>query len=81
MKKLLSGIAGTLTMASLALVMVLGSASMAVAQKGYQPEKGWQAEWERVKAAARKEGKVVVNIPPNPTLRKKLEEVMKPWQR
>ncbi len=77
MKKLTSGIVGALTMASVASVMVLGSASMAVAQKGYQAEKGWQAEWERVKAAARKEGKVVVNIPPNPTLRKKLEEVMK----
>ena len=77
MQKFTSGIVAALTMAFVASVMVLGSASMAVAQKGYQPEKGWQAEWERVKAAARKEGKVVVNIPPNPTLRKKLEEVMK----
>ena len=77
MKKFTSGIVAALTMASVASVMVLGSASMAVAQKAYQPEKGWQAEWERVKAAARKEGKVVVNIPPNPTLRQKLEKVMK----
>ena len=76
MKKFTSGIVATLTMASVASIMVLGSASMAVAQ-GYVAPKGWQAEWKRVKAAARKEGKVVVNIPPNPALRKKLEEVMK----
>ena len=76
MKKFTSGIVATLTMASVASIMVLGSASMAVAQ-GYVAPKGWQAEWKRVKAAARKEGKVVVNIPPNPALRKALEEVMK----
>lgn len=37
----------------------------------------WQAEWDRVKAAARAEGKVVVGIPPNPQLRRGLEEAMK----
>ena len=75
MNKLTPGIVGetcrALSVASLALLMVIGSASMAVAQKG------WQAEWERVKAAAVKEGKLVVAIPPNPTLRQKLEKVMK----
>ncbi|MBM2802406.1 MAG: ABC-type Fe3+ transport system periplasmic component [Deltaproteobacteria bacterium] len=37
----------------------------------------WQAEWERVQAAARKEGKLVVNIPPSAELRKALEETLK----
>ena len=36
----------------------------------------WKAEWERVKAAARKEGKLVIAIPPNPTLRQKIEKIM-----
>jgi ABC-type Fe3+ transport system substrate-binding protein len=34
----------------------------------------WQAEWERVLEAARKEGKLVLNIPPSADLRKALEE-------
>jgi len=75
MKKLKSGIitqtVSALSLISLALLLVVGSGSLALAKKG------WQAEWERVKAAARKEGKVVVNIPPNPKLRKDLEKVMK----
>ena len=33
----------------------------------------WQTEWERVQAAARKEGKLVVSIPPSADLRKALE--------
>jgi iron(III) transport system substrate-binding protein len=37
----------------------------------------WQAEWERVQAAARKEGQLVVNIPPSPELRRALEAVMR----
>jgi ABC-type Fe3+ transport system substrate-binding protein len=37
----------------------------------------WQSEWERVLAAARKEGKLVLNIPPSPDLRKALEENLK----
>jgi ABC-type Fe3+ transport system substrate-binding protein len=37
----------------------------------------WQAEWERVQAAARKEGKLTINIPPSPELRKSLEAALK----
>src|ERR1051325_2257343 len=37
----------------------------------------WQSEWEKVQAAARKEGKVVVNVPPSAELRKALEEALK----
>jgi iron(III) transport system substrate-binding protein len=33
----------------------------------------WQSEWERVQAAARKEGKLVIAIPPSADLRKALE--------
>ena len=40
-------------------------------------QEDWRAEWDRVKAAAREEGKVVVGIPPNPQLRRGLEEAMK----
>ncbi len=37
----------------------------------------WQTEWERVQAAARKEGKLVINIPPSAELRKALEANLK----
>jgi iron(III) transport system substrate-binding protein len=35
----------------------------------------WQSEWKQVLSAAKKEGKVVVSIPPGPDLRKMLKEV------
>jgi iron(III) transport system substrate-binding protein len=37
----------------------------------------WQTEWERVQAAARKEGKLVVNIPPSAELRIAVEGEVK----
>ena len=37
----------------------------------------WQTEWEQVKAAAKTEGKLVVNIPPDAALRRTLEAVFK----
>ena len=37
----------------------------------------WQNEWEKTLAAAKKEGKVVVGIPPSAELRKELEGVFK----
>ena len=37
----------------------------------------WQTEWERTLAAARREGKVVVGIPPSAELRKELESGFK----
>jgi len=37
----------------------------------------WQTEWEQVQAAARKEGKLVVAIPPSADLRKALEGAVK----
>ena len=35
-------------------------------------EKGWEKEWNRILAAAKKEGKVVVAGPPNPVVRREL---------
>jgi hypothetical protein len=37
----------------------------------------WQSEWEKTLAAAKKEGKVVVGIPPSSELRKELEPAFK----
>jgi iron(III) transport system substrate-binding protein len=37
----------------------------------------WKGEWEQAQAAAKQEGKVVVNIPPSAELRKALETVFK----
>lgn len=37
----------------------------------------WHVEWEKTLAAARKEGKVVVGIPPSAELRKQMEAVFK----
>ena len=38
---------------------------------------GWQADWQQRQQAAKKEGKVVMGIPPGPELRKALEGAMK----
>ncbi len=38
----------------------------------------WQVEWEKTLAAAKKEGKVVVGIPPSAELRKQMEATFKP---
>ena len=44
---------------------------LALSSAAAQP--GWQSEWEQTLAAAKKEGKVVVGIPPSAELRKELE--------
>ena len=51
------------------ILWVLGIAFHADAQSS------WQQEWTQVQEAGRKEGRVVVNIPPSAELRKALEEV------
>lgn len=53
------------------LIVLIGAIDSAVAQ---QP---WQPEWEKTIAAARKEGKVVVGLPPSAELRKELEPAFK----
>ena len=47
----------------------LGTGARARAQSN------WQQEWGQVQELGRKEGRVVVNIPPSAELRKALEEV------
>ena len=37
----------------------------------------WQTEWTQRQEAAKKEGKVVISIPPSPELRKVLEDEVK----
>jgi hypothetical protein len=37
----------------------------------------WQTEWAQRQEAAKKEGKVVISIPPSPELRKALEDAVK----
>jgi ABC-type phosphate/phosphonate transport system substrate-binding protein len=45
---------------------------------GYaRAESAWQSEWEKTLGAAKKEGKVVVGIPPSAELRKELESGFK----
>src|SRR6185295_2452626 len=41
------------------------------------PQSNWQQEWDETIAAARKEGKVVVGLPPSAELRKELEPAFK----
>ena len=56
---------------SLCSVAFIGNSGMALAQVG------WEQEWERVQTAARKEGKLVINVPPDTALRKTLEPMFK----
>jgi len=53
------------------VALLLVSTSVNAAES---PISDWQAEWQRVMAAAKKEGKVVVSVPPGAELRKALKE-------
>jgi ABC-type Fe3+ transport system substrate-binding protein len=53
------------------LIVVIGSYSIVHAQQS------WQAEWDKTMAAAKKEGKVVVGLPPSAELRRELEPAFK----
>ena len=57
--------------ALLGVVCLLAKSSVSYAQ---QP---WQAEWDRTVAMAKKEGKVVVGLPPSAELRRELEPAFK----
>ena len=56
---------------TLVLFMMIALVSTRSAQAG------WQSDWERVRAGAKKEGKLVVAIPPSAELRKQLEVIFK----
>jgi hypothetical protein len=48
-----------------------------IALEGARAQPAWQDEWEKTLAAAKKEGKAVVGVPPSSELRKELESVFK----
>jgi hypothetical protein len=48
-----------------------------IALDGARAQPAWQDEWEKTLAAAKKEGKAVVGVPPSSELRKELESVFK----
>ncbi len=56
-------------LASIFVVAMLASASRAQSGKT-----AWQAEWEKVVAAGKREGKLVASIPPSAELRKGMED-------
>jgi len=66
------GFRKALLKATITLFMVGGLVSLASAQTA------WQVEWEQVQAAAKKEGKLALTIPPGADLRKGLETAFKP---
>jgi hypothetical protein len=59
----------SLFLVSLAVVLILPASHLSAAES--------QGEWESTLAAARKEGKVVVGIPPSAELRKQMEATFK----
>ena len=71
MRRNTKGIPSFLGIISVALVVLFGLTSLAFSQPA------WQAEWDQVQAAAKKEGKIVMAIPLNPKLRKLVEGVLK----
>jgi iron(III) transport system substrate-binding protein len=57
---------------------VLFSLIVVIASHGYlYAQQAWQAEWDKTLAAAKKEGKVVVGLPPSAELRRELEPAFK----
>lgn len=59
------------------LVFLPSLALLAILPGRDLPSAEWRVEWESTLAAARKEGKVVVGIPPSAELRKHLETTFK----
>ncbi len=65
-------------MKALAVFLFIAVACPASSAVAAQPSKpGWQAEWDRVVEAGKKEGKVVVSLPASAELRKGMEEGVK----
>ena len=56
----------------LAVALTVWSHPPLAAAQAARPD--WQAEWDKVLEAAKKEGKVVVSVPASSELRKKMEE-------
>ena len=64
-------------MPRLVLMFVTGLTVLNGAVDSALAQQTWQSEWEKTIAAAKKEGKVVVGLPPSAELRKELEPAFK----
>jgi iron(III) transport system substrate-binding protein len=64
-------------MPRLALIFVTGLIVLCGAVDSVLAQQTWQSEWEKTIAAAKKEGKVVVGLPPSAELRKEVEPAFK----
>jgi len=58
-------------------VIVLSLLLICVAVPAWAQKKGWEKEWNEIISAAKKEGKVVVSGPPDPTVRRELPTAFK----
>jgi len=59
------------------LSFLLGLFFLLVVRQNSHAQAPWQAEWDKVVAAAKKEGKVVIGLPPSAELRRELEPAFK----
>ena len=60
------------------VLLLLSSFAFLIADREIgHAQQSWQAEWDKTVAAAKKEGKVVVGLPPSAELRKELEPAFK----
>ena len=64
-------------MKRLALVVLVSLILLANHPGFILAQQSWQAEWDKTVAAAKKEGKVVVGLPPSAELRRELEPAFK----
>jgi iron(III) transport system substrate-binding protein len=64
-------------MKRLALVILFNLVFLAGHPEIVLAQQSWQAEWDKTVAAAKKEGKVVVGLPPSAELRRELEPAFK----
>jgi iron(III) transport system substrate-binding protein len=58
-------------------ILVAGLLVFSAARDQARAQSGWQSDWEKTLAAARKEGKVVAGVPPSAELRKQMEAAFK----
>ncbi|HEX9454153.1 MAG TPA: hypothetical protein VGA27_07330, partial [Candidatus Binatia bacterium] len=64
-------------MKRLIVFILCGLVSLAANLDFAHAQQSWQVEWDKTVAAAKREGKVVVGLPPSSELRKELEPAFK----
>jgi ABC-type Fe3+ transport system substrate-binding protein len=57
------------------LSLIITAGFLPILNAADSPTRDWQSEWQQVMDAAKKEGKVVVSVPPGAALRKALKDV------